>query len=51
MGCSNSISPYTNKDIGFLKEYKGINKDDQLGDLYPGSLNPDGSIGEALNPG
>jgi len=28
----------------FLKEYKGINKDSELGDLYPWIPNPDGSI-------
>jgi hypothetical protein len=45
MGCSNSISPHINKDIGFfLKEYKGINKDNKLGDLCPWGPNPDRSM-------
>ena len=44
MGCSNSISPHKNKDIGFfLKEYKEINKAKKLGDLYLWVLMLDGS--------
>lgn len=44
MGRSTSIPPHTNKDIGFFEEkYKGINKDDKLGDLYPWGPNPDRS--------
>jgi hypothetical protein len=34
----------------FLKEYKGIKKDDKLGDLYPWSLIPDGSIRLIFSP-
>ena len=32
------------KILVFLKEYKEINKDNELGDLYPWNLNPDFSM-------